>query len=132
MSEASSGRERRVFGRRRSRIHALLLVPGRPPSPCVIRNYSRLGAMLELSELLEPPFAVRLRLFDTGNEFDCEVRYVKQYRLGVQFLAAEAGEIVAMIAGEMRRRQSTVICEPMITPRPQSVVDLRRRVLGIG
>lgn len=130
MSEAFEGRDRRAFGRRRTRIHALLLVPGRPPSPCVIRNYSRHGAMIELGEALEPPFKVRLRLYDTSDEFECEVRYVKGGRMGVQFLAAEAGELVAVIAGKARRGRLVHHGEPINTQRRLTLAELKRRVLG--
>lgn len=133
MAGKFDGQERRAFGRRTTRVHALLLVPGRPASPCVIRNYSVTGAMLELSEDLDPPFNVKIRLFDTDDEIECEVRHCRERRLGVEFTSRDAGSILATVAGaERRRRRDGIVSEPITTPRAVTGAELRKRVLGIG
>ena len=67
MSEALA-LDRRNFGRRRSCIHAICLVAGRPQAPCVVRNWSRTGALLELNEVIEPSYSIRVRLEATGED----------------------------------------------------------------
>ena len=132
-SNVPEGQERRAFGRRRSRVHALLLVPGRPPSPCVVRNWSPAGAMLELCELIDPPFNVKLRLFGTDDELACEVRHVRQYRMGVRFTEVDATEVFEVAIGISRRgrRRPQPTSEPMTTRRRMTDTELRKRVLDI-
>ena len=128
MSEAYNGGERRAFGRRHSCIHATLLVPGRPPSPCVVRNFSAKGAQLELSELIEPPFNVKVRLNSKGNDLDCEVRHVRGLRMGISFIGAGvAEELARALGGTVRRRQPRVLPPPGSMPRV-SGSDLRRAI----
>lgn len=133
MSKIPEGQERRAFGRRRSRIHALLLVPGRPPSPCVVRNWSPSGAMLELGELIEPPFNVKLRLFGTEDELACEVRHLRRYRMGVLFTDIDASKVFAVAIGLSRRgrRRALPSAEPLPVRRRMTDTELRRRVLGM-
>ena len=126
MSEAERVFDRRAFGRRRSCIHATLFVPGRPASPCVVRNFSAAGAQIELSEVLEPPFRVRLRLDAKGDAIDCEVRHVRGLRMGVSFVSAGAGdELARVLGGVVRKRKQRVLPAPGSMPRV-SGNELRR------
>lgn len=133
MSSSPDGQERRAFGRRRSRVHALLLVPGRPPSPCVVRNWSPAGAMLELCELIDPPFNVKLRLFGTEDDLACEVRHVRAYRMGVKFTDVDTSEVFEVAIGLSRRARRRILptIEPVVRKRRMTDTELRRRVLDM-
>lgn len=127
MTVRAYGIERRVFGRRRSCIHATLLVPGRPPSPCIIRNYSAAGALLELNENLDPPFNLRLKMDRSGEIIDCELKHARGSRVGVLLRGDDLdGVIERALGGETRPARFVKLVGPMprVTGR-----DLRRMVL---
>ncbi len=128
MSVRVYGFERRAFGRRRSCIHAMLLVPGRPPSPCIIRNYSLSGALLELNEVLDPPFNLKLRIDRTGEVLDCELKHARGDRVGVILRGGDLYGTFERALGEPKavRRILNIPLEPL--PRI-SGRELRRKVL---
>ena len=130
MSKPLANSDRRIFGRRRSCIHATLFIPGRPPSPCVVRNFSNAGALLELSEPIEPPFCVKLRLSSFGADIDCEVRHARGLRLGVRFVGSGvAEELSRALGGKIRNRPArTPLTNVGPLPRVKGS-DLRRTVL---
>ena len=130
MSERMEISERRVFGRRHSCIHATLFVPGRPPSPCIVRNFSNSGALLELTELVEPPFQVKLRLSTLGSDIDCEVRHARGLRLGVSFVGAGVADELSRALGGLIRKRSARTPATGNSPLPRvKGSDLRRLVL---
>lgn len=121
------GIERRAFGRRRSCIHAMLLVPGRPPSPCIIRNYSETGALLELNENLEPPFNLRLKIDRTGEVIDCELKHARANRVGIILRGPDVTGFLERALGGITPK---VRVEAKIQPMPKVTGrDLRRMVL---
>ncbi len=118
--------ERRAFGRRSSCIHATLLVPGRGPIPCVVKNFSPSGAMLDLSEHVEPPFRVKVRLSPGGRHLDCEVRHVRGLRIGVSFVGEGAGaELARALGAVIKTRRSRPVLEALSLPRINGA-ELRR------
>ncbi len=128
MSDAFNGRERRSFGRRHSCIHATLFVPGRPPSPCIVRNFSTAGALLEMSDLVEPPFRVKLRLSDSSRDIECEIKHVHGHRIGVSFISAGvAEELTRALGGIVRSRKTRVLPAPGSMPR-LNLAELRRNI----
>ncbi|HEX4892285.1 MAG TPA: hypothetical protein VFV47_03295 [Hyphomicrobiaceae bacterium] len=136
MSEAVA-LDRRNFGRRRSCIHAICLVAGRPPSPCVVRNWSRTGALLELNEVIAPPYGIRIRLESTGEDIACEVKHARGFYIGVRFLCAEDYQrfndaYLESGASGGRKRRRPVVLEVAKPMKPLSARDLRRKVLGIA
>ena len=131
MNGVSSLLDRRAFGRRRIFIHATILIPGRPPSPCMMRNFSRGGALLQLSERLEPPFAFDLRFDLTGERIVCEVRHVRRNWLGVQFAGADVEGCLRRALGERGVRRPRYAAPGTLAPLPRiSGRDLRRTILG--
>jgi hypothetical protein len=128
--------ERRNFGRRRSCIHATCIVAGRPQSPCLVRNWSRSGALLELNEIVDPPYSIRLRLESGEADLPCEVKHARGYYIGVRFMVPDAymrlNEAFDDFARGSRRRRHIRIFEPVQAMKPVSSRDLRRRVLGIA
>ena len=128
MIDAINGRERRAFGRRHSCIHAMLFVPGRPPSPCLVRNFSPAGALLETSELVDPPFRVKVRLNSNGRDIECEVRHVRGHRIGVSFIGeGVADELARALGGVVRKRKTRVLPAPGSMPR-LNLAELRRTI----
>jgi hypothetical protein len=65
--------ERRQFGRRRSRLHALIATRGRPPVPCVICDVSDGGAFVEVANPQWLPSRFLIRLVMNGSESECEI-----------------------------------------------------------
>ena len=78
--------ERRAFGRRDSCIRAVIHVAGRPPLHCIVRNFSRGGASLELSEPLGVEATLRIVIDQHGVDAMCEVRHQSGVNMGVRFL----------------------------------------------
>ncbi len=118
--------ERRAFGRRNSCIHATFFVPGRGPIPCVVKNFSPSGAMLVSSELVDPPYRVKVRLSSGGRDIDCEVRHVSGHRIGVSFLGEGVRDELARALGAViKKRQHRPVLGAISLPRV-SGADLRR------
>ena len=132
MAETRVRIDRRAFGRRRSCIHAMVLIPGRPPAPCMVRNFSASGALLEMNELLEPPFNFNLRVDNTGDLIPCELRHVRSYRIGVGFTGGDVADMLARaFGGRVRksRRKETVDIAPLVPSARVTGQELRRTVL---
>lgn len=133
MNRETDSAERRAFGRRHSRIHGYFLVPGRPPSPCIVRNYSEAGAMIELTELITPPFLVKLRLGRPEDDIECEVRHVRGQHIGLRFVSRDVMDIISDAlkrSGKRRRRKrsgSMPVTDDTSAPsKPMSGPELRR------
>lgn len=88
--------ERRGFGRRESRIHAIARLPGRGPEPCTVQNFSDSGALLAFANDVEPPARFRLTVETKGIDVMCEVRRREGAQIGVSFLGE--GEIGLRLA----------------------------------
>jgi hypothetical protein len=86
MSKRDDHADRRQFGRRHSRSHAWIKLPGRPAMACMIRNVSDGGALLifDRPELL--PFAFLLSIEGESQYRGCEVRHHYGDRVGVAFV----------------------------------------------
>mgnify|MGYP000996670244 CR=1 FL=1 len=80
--------EKRQFGRRPTSMRAWAKVGGRPPQPCIVRDLSDGGALIEFDAPVWLPFSFRLTS-ETG-EIDrvCEIRHQSERRFGVEFVAA--------------------------------------------
>lgn len=86
---ASSGIEKRQFGRRRTSAHGWVRVPGRPPIACIVRNVSDGGALVELEDARSLPYQFRLVVPSLGIDRDCEPRHLRANQLGVEFRQVE-------------------------------------------
>ena len=78
--------ERRQFGRRHSRVHAWVRVPGRPAIACHVSNVSPAGAFLNFEPPGWMPFQFELSIPATGLHRTCELRHVRAYGVGVAFV----------------------------------------------
>jgi hypothetical protein len=79
--------ERRQFGRRRTNVHATILARGRPAEPCVMRDVSEGGALLEVRHPHLLPSRFRLVAEAVGFEADCEIAHRTDATAGVRFIA---------------------------------------------
>lgn len=82
--------DKRVFGRRESCIHAVVRIPGRGPEPCVVRNFSDGGALIEFAIEIDPPFRFRLVIEAKGVDALCEVRHKRGKAIGIRFVGDDA------------------------------------------
>ena len=124
--------ERRAFGRRESCIEAVAKIGGRR-IPCVMRNFSLDGALIEIETEIAVPATFRLAIEAKDADAVCEVRHRSGRTFGVRFLGGTIGAILE------REHQAAPAGAGAIAPlekpvRPQSVplsgADLRRRLLG--
>lgn len=74
------------FGRRRGVVSAWIRVHGRRYLPCVVRNLSKHGALLEFNEVPRRlPFDFQLAIEPSGAVYDCEVRHLGAHGVSVLF-----------------------------------------------
>ena len=77
--------ERRQFGRRQTNVHAYISTRGRPLLPCVMRDISEGGALLEVHHPEWVPSRFRLLIETMRVEVDCEVAHRTDVAVGVRF-----------------------------------------------
>lgn len=87
MSSMKNSTGRRRFGRRMCRLDAMAHVGGRPATPCIVRNISETGALLEFSEPFNPSYKFRIVIELLNIDTFCEIRHQGDYGIGVRFLA---------------------------------------------
>jgi hypothetical protein len=78
-------KDQRQFGRRQTVWHAWVLVPGRPPLACIVRNISQTGALLEFPDGAPVTGKFQLKIDYVEFSSDCEVRHRGQWSAGVYF-----------------------------------------------
>lgn len=81
---------RRQFGRRQTNWHGWVKVRGRPVIPCIVKDFSSGGALLEFEVPAGFPDQFQVTIDSEKFQSHCEVRHRDQGRLGVQFVAAPA------------------------------------------
>lgn len=81
------GADRRQFGRRQTYLHARIHARGRPSLPCIMRDISEGGALLQVDHPQWLPSRFRLKIEADGTEVDCEVVRRTEDAVGVRFLA---------------------------------------------
>ncbi len=79
--------ERRQFGRRQVVLHGWIKAPGRPRLPCVIRDLSIGGALIEIEVPPCLPYSFILIIEAEGLARHCEVKHQTSRTLGVKFVA---------------------------------------------
>jgi hypothetical protein len=81
--------ERRQFGRRQTNVHGWIVLDGKRRLPCIVRNVSEGGALLELDVPKSLPFWFNLVVECKGFEARCEIRHSNETSLGVRFVRVE-------------------------------------------
>jgi hypothetical protein len=107
MTRGTPQPEQRAFGRRESRIHAFVRVPGRPPEPCVVRNFSEGGALLAFPPAFEPPARFRLTVEAKGVDVMCEVRRRNGEECGVAFVDEASDVSLRLVEGALAGPSAT-------------------------
>ena len=79
------GAERRQFGRRQTCVHANISLRGRPVIPCVMRDVSEEGALLEVAHPEWLPTRFRLIVEALGIASDCEIVRRTDVAVGIRF-----------------------------------------------
>ena len=85
MSKQGTRADRRDFGRRATVIHAWAFPRGRQRVPCIIRNISTSGALLEFAYGSPKADNFRLVVPSLRQEWMCDVRHRRPNSLGVYF-----------------------------------------------
>ncbi len=80
--------ERRQFGRRHTCLHANIVARGRATEPCVVRNLSVDGALLEVGRPLLLPGRFRLHIEVNGLDIECEIAHRGEHTVGVRFVGS--------------------------------------------
>ena len=78
--------DRRGFGRRDSSIQAAVSVGVRSSVPCVVRNYSHTGALIEFQLPAPAANTFRLIIANKGIDVLCQVRHRTPNSIGVSFV----------------------------------------------
>jgi hypothetical protein len=86
--------ERRQFGRRESSIAASVIVYGRAPLACTVRNCSTSGALLEFAEAAPSSATFHLVIPERSIDILCQARHRAQRSLGVAFLGGHAQQFI--------------------------------------
>jgi hypothetical protein len=84
--------ERRQFGRRTTCLHGWVMLEGRPRIPCLVRNVSEGGALLECEVPKMLPFRFSLVIDCKGFQAWCEVRHHTEHWMGVRFVRVDKVE----------------------------------------
>lgn len=90
-SEAFS--DRRAFGRKQTYQHAVILLSGRAPIRCIVRDLSAGGASLDFGRPITLPSRFALKWDGSGVTAHCEVRHAWETGVGVQFTSSMESEI---------------------------------------
>ena len=77
--------ERRHFGRRQTCVHGIISARGRSAIPCVMRDVSEGGALLEVDRPEWLPSRFRLIVEANGFNVECEIAHRTDNAVGVRF-----------------------------------------------
>ncbi len=132
---ASNPVEQRAFGRRESSIEAIATV-GRKSYPCVVRNFSVQGALLQFAHPIDAQ-SLKLRIDSKQIEAICEIRHHRDGNVGVRFVRGNVGAVLELEFQErlaaLGKRTSGIpeVASVRPTPKMQPVnsSELRRQVL---
>ena len=80
--------ERRTQARKDVAIAAKIGFRDQPPVPCMVRNITAMGAMLEFAQPIELPANLRIIIESEMFAADCEVRHQTGLRAGVLFTSS--------------------------------------------
>jgi len=128
----SKGGDRRAFGRRDSRIAAVVIVPGQGSLACIVKNFSEHGALLQLDQPIRARGHFRLIAETHRVDVICQLRHEGPEGLGVQFVSGSTGTF----SEAMQPADLTGLVPPpareVKRAEPISGRDLRRKLLGAG
>lgn len=97
--------DQRKFGRRAVAIHATVEVLGRPHFPCLVRNLSEGGALIELIDRADLPPLFGLRLQNSNASIECE----RTHRTGTAYGVAFKPQVGVVGAAVKRAIRNTLL-----------------------
>ena len=77
--------DNRRFGRRRALIHAFIVNKNGHRIPCIVRNISMGGALLEVRDPKQVPNRLTLLIDADSFEADCDIRHRTAHGVGIYF-----------------------------------------------
>lgn len=77
--------DQRRFGRRRALIHAFIVNKNGHRVPCIVRNISTGGALLEVRDPRQVPTKLTLLIEADSFEADCDIRHRTAHGVGIYF-----------------------------------------------
>lgn len=77
--------EKRQFGRRTTSIHGWIKITGRQRIPCMVRNISARGALLEVEGARSLPYKFALSIEPINFNSECEIKHRGDHSVGVFF-----------------------------------------------
>lgn len=117
--------ERRQFGRRKSCNSGWVQIKGRPRLPCIIRNFSSRGALIELDVPSWLPFTFELvREGEPPQVMRCEIRHMTPTAVGLLFLDSAALETHRSVGPIGLRDEWSGIRSSVPLERPRSSTTL--------
>ena len=122
MQHTKNPTDRRQFGRRVWYAHGTVIIAGRPPTHCLLRDISGGGALLEFGEDVWLPFRFKLTIESMGIETYCEIRHQRDKRVGAMFVDDELG-VQATIEAFDTRRCDADDCQGTGLPGAEAVQD---------
>jgi hypothetical protein len=126
--------ERRQFGRRESRLEAMVAGRGITPMPCVVRNFSSTGALLEFDATAPEADVFHVMIGSKGIDLLCQTRHRSERQVGVSFVGGDVERFIDAFAA--RPLLPADPAEPRLAEIAQSRQagsrQLRRTVLGLG
>jgi len=127
----SNASDRRQFGRRPSRADAYMVVDGRPPSPCILLNFSEHGALLRFEDSVLPPANFRLVIADQRIDVACRVRHRTQEGIGVQFTGGNIAHLLSVLGMSAPSEAPAAVPTraPSAQPNRASGTDLRASLI---
>lgn len=138
MPRSPAPADRRAFGRREILVHAIARVPGRPSEPCIVRDLSAGGALLEFQVDFEPSGPFRLSIEAKGIDAVCEVRRRDGRVLGVMFSTdvrtGTGGDVVLSsppLPSDVARSRAGDDMQPTADPEPTAAVAPGRQILQL-
>jgi hypothetical protein len=117
-SESMRGFEKRQFGRRSTQIRGKIIVPGKHPIVCLVRNISKDGALLEFDRRRTAPYHFQLIIEADGFEAECEFKHKTERGVGVFFCEAR----IARNGRDSRLAGDSIIGPQWERKTPQTIV----------
>lgn len=133
MKAPMNNADRRAFGRRPTYQHAVVLMTGRAPVRCIVRDISLTGAMIEFSDNVALSSRIQVRWEGSGLKADCEVRHQHGTKAGIQFTCATGPRIAKEIleatsvvprTSELVATASEIVSSP-VAPQPIDQVSIQ-------
>jgi hypothetical protein len=93
MEQSGFDGNRRVVNRKAVSLAGFVKVGSRARIPCMVRNISPSGALIEFATVMDLPQRFRLDIDSDLFEVECEVRHLDGPSVGVEFTSNRQGAV---------------------------------------